>query len=80
MARYFFDFTDGFRATRDWEGHECASADEARKELLRVLPEVLLSDTRDTDEREVTCSVRDEGGSVLHRASVTIKAERTFHQ
>ena len=80
MTRYFFDFTDGPYATQDRDGHECASADEARMEILKALPEVLLSDPRDADEREVACSVRDEGGSVLCRASVTIKAQRMSNQ
>ena len=76
MAMYFFDFVDGSYATQDRDGHECASADEARLEILRALPEVLLSAPQDVDEREVACSVRDEDGSVLCRASVTLRAQR----
>ena len=74
MAIYFFDFVDGSYATQDRDGHECVSADEARLEILRALPEVLLSAPQDVDEREVACSVRDEDGSVLCRASVTLRA------
>ncbi|MGI4764816.1 MAG: DUF6894 family protein [Janthinobacterium lividum] len=76
MTRYFFDFTDGAYSTQDRDGHECASDDDARLEILRALPEVLLNGPRDADEREVACSVRDEGGFVLYRASVILKAQR----
>ncbi|MGI4943653.1 MAG: DUF6894 family protein, partial [Janthinobacterium lividum] len=62
--------------TQDRDGHECESASAARYEALKVLPEVLLSDVQDADEREVVCSVRDEAGSVLYRASVTLRAQR----
>ena len=80
MARYFFDFTDGAYATQDRDGHECASVDEARMEILKALPEVLLSDLRDADEREVACSVRDEGGAVLYRTSITLRTQRMTNQ
>lgn len=78
--RFFYDFTDGPYTTHDTDGHECASADEARLEALRALPEVLLSNPREADEREVACSVRDEGGFVLYRASVFLKAQRMSNQ
>lgn len=77
MVRFFFDFSDDGRAMRDVDGHDCESADTARLEVLRALPEVLLHDPRDADEREVTCSVRDERGTVLYRASVTLKGQRS---
>ena len=80
VARYFFDFTDGAYATQDRDGHECASDDEARMEILKALPEVLLSDPRDADEREVACSVRDEDGAVLYRTSVTLRTQRMTNQ
>lgn len=75
--RVFFDFTDGFHTTHDSDGHECADADEARLEALRALPEVLLSDLRDTDERQVTCRVRDDGGAILYQASITLQGRRS---
>ena len=78
--RFFFDFTDGLYATHDRDGHDCASPDEARMEALRALPEVLLSDMRDADEREVACNVRDEGGSILYRASVTVRGQKLPNQ
>lgn len=76
MPRFFFDFRDGDRTTEDCDGHECESAIAARHEALKVLPEVLLCDFQDADEREVICSVRDESGSVLYQASVTLRAQR----
>ena len=75
--RFYFDFVDGAYSTHDREGHELDSADEARCEVLKALPEVLLLNTIDTDEREVACSVRDEHGTVVVRASVMLKAQRS---
>ena len=75
--RVFFDFTDGSYTTHDRDGHECEGPEQARMEVLRALPEVLLSDVRDVDEREVLCSVRDECGSILYRASITLKGQRS---
>lgn len=74
--RVFFDFTDGSYTTHDSDGHECADADEARIEALKALPEVLLSDPRDSDERKVICRVRDGCGAILYQVSITLQGRR----
>lgn len=70
--RFYFDFTDGDLTTRDLDGHDLDGFDAVQRELRLALPEVLLSDPRDVDERHLACSVRDEGGAVVCRASVTL--------
>ena len=75
--RFFFDFTDGVYETKDHEGHECASSDAARREALQSLPEVMLSNPKDADAREVICNVRGEDGTVLYRASISLRSQRS---
>ena len=71
----FFDFVDGGYTTRDDEGHECDGLDAVRMELLQALPEVLLGDVQDRAERYVACTIRNERGAVLYRASVTLTVQ-----
>ena len=73
--RFFFDFVDGSYTSQDCDGHECESAEEARIQAMRVLPEVFMNEPQEDNNREVVCSVRGECGSVLYRASLTLKVQ-----
>lgn len=73
VLRFFFDFIDGDRATRDVDGHDLDGVEAVRAELMRALPEVLLSDPTDCDHRHVACSVRDGSGAVVYCATVTLE-------
>lgn len=72
--RFYFDFTDGPYATRDQDGHECASVEAARTQALRALSEVLFNEHQDVDFREIMCEVRSELGEIVCWASATIRA------
>lgn len=69
---FFFDFTDGDYRTRDVDGCDVPDAEAARSEVLRALVAVFADAPRDTDHREVVCSVRDETGTVVYRGVLTL--------
>lgn len=69
---FFFDFIDGDYRTRDLDGCDLTDADSARAEVLRALVAVFSSEPRNTDHREVVCSVRDDSGTVIYRGVLTL--------
>lgn len=73
VLRFFFDFVDGDRATRDVDGHDLDGVEAVRAEMLRALPEILLCEPGDGDHRQIACSVRDGSGAVVCRATVTLE-------
>lgn len=79
MARFFFDFTDGVYSTTDNEGHELDGIGAVSIEATRALAEVLITDPRDGNDREMTCAVREEHGGVVYRASITLKGQNPPH-
>lgn len=73
MALFYFDVLDG-GLNLDDEGLEFPSAAEARREALRALPDIAKGLLDAEDEREVSITMRDAGGTLLFEATLTIEA------
>jgi len=74
VPRYYFDISDGDVTTTDTEGQEM-SIDEARQEAIGVLPQLAKDVLPDGDTRTFVSYVRDEEGSGIFRAKLTLRAE-----
>ena len=72
MARYFFDVSDGQLVTDD-DGIEFADARCASREALRSLPDMAQSLLPTTGSETITVTIRDEHGTLLYRATLTIE-------
>ncbi|GJD95028.1 DUF6894 family protein [Methylobacterium iners] len=72
MPRYFIDTSDGKFEARDEEGLDLPSIEAARREVVTVLRQ-MGSHSLDGDVRsQITCSVRDEAGTVLFEAVLVL--------
>jgi hypothetical protein len=74
MGRYFFDVSDGNLLTDD-VGIEFADARCASQEALQSLPDMAKGLLPDTGSETVTVTMRDERGTAVYRATLTIKGE-----
>lgn len=76
MPIYFFDTHDG-EFHRDDEGSEHADLEDARREVMNFLPEVARWRIPEgEDHRAFTVLVRDEGGAIVYRATLTFSGLR----
>lgn len=77
MPRFFFDFRDGSRRTCDLEGLELESVDQAKREAMVALTQILELEYRCDDQRRVYCRVRDESGREVCAVSLSFHGEWT---
>lgn len=73
MPRYYFDVIDGGLIVDD-EGLDLANLETARDKALRALPDIAKSLLFTENEREVSITMRNESGTPLFEATLTIKA------
>lgn len=72
MPRYYIDTDDDAFLVRDEEGQDLADAAAARDLVQRVLPEMAQLKMPDGDHRTFTANVRDESGTILYAATLTL--------
>ena len=70
MPKFYFDFRDGDRHTRDSEGLELASAEGAKREAMMAVSQVLQLEESDDDQRVVECRVRNDWGGAIYSVSL----------
>ena len=75
MPRYFFDIDDGDVCSPDDEGLDLSGPWEAREKAIDVLPDVARDVLPDGNRRDMITSVRDQSGTVLFRAKLSLVAE-----
>ena len=75
MPRFFFDINDGDRETPDREGTVLADAKAARDAAIAILPDLAREELPDGDRRVFVCKLRDEAGTVLFIATLSLVAE-----
>jgi hypothetical protein len=76
MPRYFFDIHDDVQALSDTEGELCANPDEAGKRAAQILSEIALHEPRENGCSNLLALVRDEAGSVVFTAALSIVGRR----
>jgi hypothetical protein len=75
MARYFFDTDDGDTFVEDDEGQELPNAEAAREAALAALPGMARDKMPDGDHRTFCATVRDDAGTVIYTARLTLVGE-----
>lgn len=75
MPRYFFDIDDGEKRSSDRCGLELKDLEEARKQAIGILPDVAREELPDGDRRVFVCQARDEKGTVIFIATLSLVAE-----
>jgi hypothetical protein len=75
MHRYYFDTDDGFLPVRDDAGQAFASVEAARDLAQRALRDMAQQGIPDGERRTFTASVRDENGTILYVATLTLVGE-----
>ena len=75
MPCYYIDTDDDVLSVRDEEGQELANDAAAREMAHRVLPEMARQRLPDGEHRTLTAAVRDEAGTVLYIATLSLMGE-----
>ena len=76
MPRYYFDYREGDRETRDVEGVLLASLDQAREEALRALQELANGNVPAGDRTTSRIAIRERNGPVLMVVSLSLRVQR----
>jgi hypothetical protein len=76
MTVYFFDRSEDDEFYRGDYGMEFANVDEAYREALRALAEIARDELLTGNHRELAIHIREDGGSCILRASLTLRMER----
>jgi hypothetical protein len=76
MPRYFFDTTDTGLSQIDDVGTELIDLEAARGEALAMLAGIARDELPDGDAREFVVRIRDDAGSILLTASLSLRVER----
>lgn len=74
VPRYFFDTDDGSGLVADEEGQDVAGLDRMRLLALDALPDIARDIIPDGDERVLSVRVRDESGTYVFEAFLSLKA------
>ncbi len=72
MPRYYLDLYHGDGLTVDEEGQVFETRAGLRREAMRILPDVLRDEMFDGDRARIMVKVRDESGSAVFEASLTL--------
>jgi hypothetical protein len=76
MPRFHFDVDDGQSAFCDDDGHHLPNVDHAGTQAARTLAEMVKCALDRAPCQDMTISVRDESGSSVLRARLTLAVER----
>ncbi|AWN43386.1 DUF6894 family protein [Methylobacterium durans] len=72
MPHYFIDLHDGAHHIQDKEGFEAANPDVARERVVGIMSAVAQGFQADADHQHCVAAVRDESGTVLFRARLSL--------
>ena len=72
MPRYFIDTNDDDVFVEDEEGQVLADAETARQMAQAALPDMAREKMPDGDGRTFCASVRDEAGTVIYKATLSL--------
>lgn len=75
MPRYFFDTDDGDWPHLDDHGQVLRDAGAARLMAVDTLPDLAREKRPDGDQGEFSVRVRDEAGTVIYSASLSLLGE-----
>jgi hypothetical protein len=74
LAKYYFDTFDGDHTNADSEGIECSSRKQVRYQAIDALPDMAREVLPDGPTRTFRVEVRDDGGTVVFRATLELQS------
>ena len=77
MPRFYIDSDDGDRSFIDPDGFDLPNAETARYLAMDALPDMVREKLPDGDHRRFTVTVRDQTGTTLYKATLSLIAEWT---
>ncbi len=72
MSRFFFDFDEGDRHTRDPDGLDLADLQSAKDEAVTALSQILMLEQAKGDQRAIECHVRNEAGEHVYSLALSL--------
>jgi hypothetical protein len=75
MPRFYFDFTNGQKDTRDDTGTFFPGLKEARAAAIKLLPDVAQEELPDGDQHVFSVRLRDENGRYVFHATLSLIAQ-----
>ena len=75
MPRYFIDTNDDDVFVADDEGQDLPNAEAAREVAQAALPDMARDKIPDGEGRTFCACVRDEAGTVIYKATLTLRGE-----
>ena len=75
MPRFFIDTHDDDMFVEDDQGLDLPNAEAAQKIALAALPDMARDRVQDGKHRTFCASVRDEAGTSLYKATLTLSGE-----
>lgn len=75
MPRFFIDTDDDDTLVEDEDGLDLPDAEAARKVSLAALSDIARDKMQGGRNRTFCASVRDEAGTVIYKATLTLEAE-----
>ena len=75
MAFYYFDVDDNGEVFPDDQGTECVTFDQVKEEAIRALVEMIRDSLPDGDHHRLTIKVRNDGGGVVLKVSLSFEVE-----
>ena len=76
MPLYFFDVTDTGQTSRDDEGAEFATVEQARREALRALGGIARDELAKGGDREFIIRIREANGPPILSASLSLRVQK----
>ena len=76
MPLYFFDVTDTGQTSRDDEGAEFATVEQARREALRALGGIARDELAKGGDREFMIRIRVANGPPILSASLSLRVQK----
>ncbi|MDG4855244.1 MULTISPECIES: hypothetical protein [unclassified Mesorhizobium] len=74
MERFYFDLYNTVHTQMDSEGQLFSSAENARKEALRILQDVARDEMPNSDNLKITIKMRTDKRGQIFEASLTVKS------
>lgn len=75
MPRYFIDTNDDDVFVEDDEGQDFPNVEAAREVAQAALPDMARDKMPDGERRTFSACVRDEAGTVIYKATLTLTGE-----
>ena len=75
MGRYYFDLSNGFGDIKDSDGQPLPSLQHVKKEVARIISDVIRDSLNDENQGRISVCARDESGAVVCTGNVVFSIQ-----